>query len=269
MFQAIRTRFNATSLVAVLALIFAMTGGAFAANQYLITSTKQISPKVLKQLKGRSGAAGANGAPGAQGPGGAQGPAGPAGPSGPGGAAGAKGENGANVTGVAASKAECENGGVRYTSASGSTAVCNGKNGTTGFAEVLPSGKSERGVWGAFGQATAAGQHVASAISFPISLEASLSSAHLIGPLEGEGEPKQSPAIPAHCKGTVASPEAVPGNLCVFVRSVNNVDPTGVAFVDPRDGSIGGSGPEGTLMSFPSVAEGTEVADGDWVVTAE
>ena len=39
------------NVVATLALIFAMTGSAVAATHYLITSTKQISPKALKELK--------------------------------------------------------------------------------------------------------------------------------------------------------------------------------------------------------------------------
>src|SRR5450759_3972001 len=88
MFSAIRTRIHLTpsTVIATLALVFAMTGGAYAASKYLITSTKQISPKVLKSLKGKAGKPGANGA---------QGLAGAAGPQGPGGAAGAKGAPGA------------------------------------------------------------------------------------------------------------------------------------------------------------------------------
>ena len=39
------------NVAATLALVFAMSGGAPAANHYLITSTNQISPKVLKELK--------------------------------------------------------------------------------------------------------------------------------------------------------------------------------------------------------------------------
>ena len=88
MFNAIRTRINATTVLAVLALVFAMTGGAYAAKKYLITSTKQISPSVLKALQGKAGAAGAPGVAGAQG---AQGPGGPAGTAG---SAGGKGETG-------------------------------------------------------------------------------------------------------------------------------------------------------------------------------
>ena len=74
-----RTHLSPTTVIATLALVFAMTGGAYAAKKYLITSTKQISPSVLKSLQGKAGPAGA---------------AGPGGPQGPAGAAGAKGENG-------------------------------------------------------------------------------------------------------------------------------------------------------------------------------
>lgn len=67
-----------TAVIALLALFFALGGTAIAARHYFITSTQQIKPNVLKQLKGNSGA---NGAQGPAGPAGATGPAGPAGPS--------------------------------------------------------------------------------------------------------------------------------------------------------------------------------------------
>jgi hypothetical protein len=50
-----------------LALVLAMSGGAWAASHYVVTSTKQVSPKVLKALKGNSGPAGPAGAAGAAG----------------------------------------------------------------------------------------------------------------------------------------------------------------------------------------------------------
>jgi len=40
-------------VVACLALFVASTGTSIAASHYLITSTKQIKPSVLKSLKGR------------------------------------------------------------------------------------------------------------------------------------------------------------------------------------------------------------------------
>jgi hypothetical protein len=71
-----RRHLSYANVVATLALVFAMSGGAMAANSYLINSTKQINPKVLKKLtgkKGRAGVAGSAGAIGAIGPAGPQG----------------------------------------------------------------------------------------------------------------------------------------------------------------------------------------------------
>jgi hypothetical protein len=69
-------------LVAVLALLLAMGGSALAAHHYLINSTKQINPRVLKALKGRRGATGRPGVPGLPGAAGARGPQGKEGPRG-------------------------------------------------------------------------------------------------------------------------------------------------------------------------------------------
>jgi hypothetical protein len=66
-------RLSYANVTATLALVFSMSGGALAANHYLISSTKQISPKVLKKLKGKNGTIGATGATGPQGPAGAAG----------------------------------------------------------------------------------------------------------------------------------------------------------------------------------------------------
>jgi hypothetical protein len=65
-----------TTMIASLALFFALGGTAIAARHYLITSTSQIKPSVLNKLKGNVGQIGATGP---QGPSGAQGPVGPAG----------------------------------------------------------------------------------------------------------------------------------------------------------------------------------------------
>jgi hypothetical protein len=73
------SRLTHANVAATLALVFAMTGGAVAAQHYLINSTRQISPKVLKRLRGATGGRGAAGAAGVPGPPGAQGKEGPAG----------------------------------------------------------------------------------------------------------------------------------------------------------------------------------------------
>src|SRR5271163_1171599 len=90
-----RKRLSYANVTATLALVFAMSGGAMAANHYLITSTKQINPKVLKKLTGKPGTNGTAGATGATGP---------TGPAGSPGAAGAKGEKG--ETGLKGEKGE-------------------------------------------------------------------------------------------------------------------------------------------------------------------
>jgi hypothetical protein len=85
-----RGRFSYANVTATLALVLSMSGGALAANHYLINSTRQISPKVLKRLEGNTG------------------PPGPVGPTGPPGAtalAGATGAMGAiGATGAAGAR---------------------------------------------------------------------------------------------------------------------------------------------------------------------
>jgi len=85
-----------TAIVAVLATLLVVgAGSAVAAKKYLITSTKQVSPKVLKKLKGKTGKAGKIGKTGPAGPVGAAGAQGPAGPAGAAGANGRDGTDGA------------------------------------------------------------------------------------------------------------------------------------------------------------------------------
>jgi Collagen triple helix repeat (20 copies) len=93
-----RRHLNYANVVATLALVFAMSGGALAAKHYLINSTKQINPKVLKKLKGNTGKTGPTGPTGLTGP---TGPAGPAGKTGETGKPGETGETGAAGTVIA------------------------------------------------------------------------------------------------------------------------------------------------------------------------
>jgi hypothetical protein len=82
--NSLRRHLSYANVVATLALVFAMSGGALAARHYLINSTKQISPKVLRKLEGHAGKPGAQGPagqPGAPGPVGATGNDGARGPS--------------------------------------------------------------------------------------------------------------------------------------------------------------------------------------------
>jgi hypothetical protein len=77
-----RRHLSYANVVATMALVFAMSGGALAASHYLITKTSQIKPSVLKKLKGNIGHTGLAGAIGAQGPAGKEGQPGAQGESG-------------------------------------------------------------------------------------------------------------------------------------------------------------------------------------------
>jgi hypothetical protein len=92
-----RRRPTPASIIAVVALFVALGGTAVAASRYIITSTSQIKPSVLKDLRGHNGAtgpAGATGQAGAAGQAGAQGVPGSAGTAGEKGATGNEGPSG-------------------------------------------------------------------------------------------------------------------------------------------------------------------------------
>ncbi|MGH2850810.1 MAG: hypothetical protein ACRDLP_09360 [Solirubrobacteraceae bacterium] len=90
-----RRKPSITGVIASTALFLAVAGGgAYAADNYIITSTHQIKPSVLKKLAGDVGPAGPRGPRGAVGATGAQGSTGTAGPKGAAGATGAQGSTG-------------------------------------------------------------------------------------------------------------------------------------------------------------------------------
>ena len=92
-----RGRLTYANVTATLALFFALSGGALAASHYLINSTGQINPRVLKALRGHEGAAGFAGSVGPQGkegPRGADGPLGEKGAEGKEGSLGKEGKEG-------------------------------------------------------------------------------------------------------------------------------------------------------------------------------
>ena len=60
--------FELRDVAATIALVFTMGGTAAAATHYLITSTKQIKPSVLKRLKPASPRKSSHGAPGVNAP---------------------------------------------------------------------------------------------------------------------------------------------------------------------------------------------------------
>ena len=87
-------RFIRNNAIAVVALVFAFTGTGLAASHYIITSTKQIKPSVLRKLHGARGAKGPAGAQGKEGAGGKQGATGGQGATGAPGKEGPEGKQG-------------------------------------------------------------------------------------------------------------------------------------------------------------------------------
>ncbi len=247
MLSVIRRRLTYANVAVSLALVFAMSGGAYAAGRYVITSTRQISPKVLKALKGANGKAGASGV---------QGPAGPAGPTGLQGAAGARGENGAaGKEGPPGKNGE------------------NGKNGTTSFTETLPPGKTLRGEWNLSENVSAPSKFVISSVSFGIPL-ASVPTAVYVRAHE---------AAPEGCIGNSKEPGAEPGHLCVFADNEENTETEAFPSIkDPAICPLGkstvaeclfgaegrGAEPSGFGIETLSHEAGYVDLSGTWVVTA-
>jgi hypothetical protein len=134
-----RRHLTYANIAATLALLFAMSGGALAASHYLINSTRQINPKVLKRLKGNRGARGATGVPGIA----IQGPSG---------TPGAKGQRGE----------------VGHEGPAGLSAL-----------STLPSGKSENGVYGIAPDNSASSGALKQSITLPLSLATAIPAANV------------------------------------------------------------------------------------------
>lgn len=299
MLSKLTKHFTFTNMALTLMLLFAMSGGAYAAGKYLITSTKQISPKVLKALAGKPGVKGATGPAGPQSPAGPAGAKGEAGKEGPAGKTGSNGENVAAKEVKTTETACAKQGGSSFTASGTTTFACNGREGREGKEGIqgqegspwtdggtLPAGSSETGQW-SLGQTETVGEGskpvLTTSISFTIPLVKALGEAnvHYIGTEEGEGEAHAK--LPVGCSGNYKAPKAASGYLCVFTgRVLDFHSPAkivtlpellggGVIVTDAEAGEEG-AGISGAILysngfENPSRTSDPILMEGVWVVT--
>lgn len=247
--------------VAVVALVAALTGGAYAAAG-LTGKEKNEVKRIAKQFAGKKGPKGPAGPAGAQGQVGPAGPVGSPGAAGKDGSPGAPGQNGASVTLAAeAPGVNCAAGGTKVEVQGQPTSkkyVCNG---ATGFTETLPANKTETGAWSVSFTEPDEGGGVQS-VSFPIPLAAPLNAAHV--KIVPQGGP-----VPADCENPahagaagVANPEAAPGFFCAYVGSLFEGE---IAEIGSPTGASG-AGVSGAVLYFEGPEFGTGI--GTWAVTA-
>lgn len=239
--NAVARRANATTAIAVLALVFSLSGGAWAASRYLITSTKQIKPSVLAQLKAR-GRAGASGPAGPAGPAGAAGPRGPQGPPGAG-TPGTEGKEGKEGREGKEGKEGRE-----------------GEAGQTGFTETLPAGKTETGTWSVNLFQPGFEEVFFIPITFAIPPAAGGEAFYLSGS-ETAGK-----AGTGGCTGTAALPTAPSGKLCIYTEEEEN-EKLPIAPKTIFGEKFGRYGKPGSFLEFEVETGGQASARGSWAVT--
>ncbi len=295
MLHRFREHFGTAGLViAVVALVAALAGTAFAAAKLNSTQKKEVKKIAQTEAKkfqgtGPVGPKGDPGAPGAAGPAGVKGDAGVA------------GTNGTSATTESFNGAlhGCTEGGVVVKSASPEAIVCNGKkgtDGTTGFTETLPSGKTETGTWAVgTGGTGAASQYVPISIPIPLAEAPELIVVQMTeGPnaepfVEEELEELQEEGAEHGCPGIKEGvPLAKPGKLCVYANELRALTPGGSGFTRTKlppgssqvfagggfipapggSGKVAGAGPAGSALRMVCEQANCE-GIGVWAVTAE
>ena len=286
MLRKFHNHFGIPGVIAVVALVFAMMGGAYAASssdggKATASAKGKQGPRGKRGPKGATGAAGPAGpagAPGAKGDAGAPGAAGAKGPTGPTGPTGATGTNGTNGKSVVVTDAdevtECVDvGGVvveKELEPATAKEVCNGAEGPEGpegspwtAGGVLPEGKTLTGAWSFTG--SEADTEFLASISFPIELDEEL--------FEETNDLHFTSGGTAECPGNSSAPTAAPGNLCVYFNQFGGevVNATFDGIFKPGEGGFfeEGASVAGAVVRFLFDGEAGDVASGHgtWAVT--
>jgi Collagen triple helix repeat (20 copies) len=278
-------------VIAIVALIAALSGGAYAASGGLSSKQKKEVEKIAKSVSkpGTAGATGPAGTPGAKGDAGSTGAEGKQGSAGNQGSAGTSAEATSFTGSKTVGSVTCTEGGIVVKSAKPEAAVCNGAKGQTGFTEKLPSGKTETGTW-AISLSTTENIGANTSVSFPIPLAAAgaegtawaFSQAEVENEEWGKKESNTSEGCvvgapgckDTGCRGSVAEPTAPKGTLCVYAAlEVRNAKAEGP--LEPRNYEFGfdaygvsGAFIAGPFMNGTSGTPATFEGNGTWAVTA-
>ena len=271
MFQAIRKHISPATVVAFMALVFAMTGGAFAASSGSGGSGGGgggAGAKATASVASLASAAKSKAKPKAKA--GPRGPAGPAGKNGPAGPAGAQGAQGAQGPAGPAGAAGAGSAGPQGPEGKEGK---EGKEGTTGFTETLPKGKTLKGDW-SLGETAATGFQF-TGVSFGIPLESAPTAIYVS---------TTAASTPAHCIGNAQEPGAEAGYLCVFAEAESSiVEELGPGIKSPKvcsnavpslfscvlSSAVTGSADPYGFSVVADAKEAGAYAYGTWAVTAE
>jgi hypothetical protein len=224
MFSLLRDRLGIPGVLAISALVLAMSGGAYAATDGggsgKATESKTKVVKGPRGPRGFKGAKGDTGPVGPAGPQGSQGPAGPAGPTGPQGSQGPAGKTGET-----------------------------GKTGLTGSpwtaGGTLPVGATETGVWG---QAAVVKGNLFSQISFPIPLK-NPPTLVVVRPEEDKTAAGCSSKVNEEGALHGGTPTAGSGKLCVYLDvPIPFIGGSTITAFDPTEIGKEGVSTSGTLL---------------------
>jgi hypothetical protein len=273
---SLRNRFGIPGVISVIALVFAMLGGAYAASNNG-GGKATASTKAKRGPKGPKGATGPAGPQGPAGPAGAKGDAGAPGAAGAPGKDGAPGAPGAGVTTASfnGAKGTCTDGGIEVKSASPAVNVCNGKEGEQGeagedgepwVAGTAPHEVVLKGTWAVHTTAAAAGEEIPVAISSGVPIPTSGVQSYNVD-LVPPGGPDPFEFI--GCGGTpeTPTPGAFGGATCVYAEKATNVKPWEEEDLFSNRLVVGSGG--GLLFFLKAQTAGPVIAYGSWsMVTA-